>query len=118
MNAYAFNLRTRVLNSMLNNLIQIPTALFLGWLLVSILLIVPLGLSDPCFGVNGFLGQRKTGDTQTASFFWASLSSWSGLVAHTLPRPHGSPLGSSTARFRVQRLIALIPHTLEPSSST
>ncbi|KAK5727817.1 hypothetical protein LTR17_012475 [Elasticomyces elasticus] len=33
MNAYAFNLRTRVLNSMLNNLIQIPTCLFLGWIL-------------------------------------------------------------------------------------
>ncbi len=33
MNAYAFNLRTRVLNSMLNNLIQIPAALFLGWIL-------------------------------------------------------------------------------------
>jgi hypothetical protein len=33
MNAYAFNLRTRVLNSLLNNLIQIPTCLFLGFLL-------------------------------------------------------------------------------------
>lgn len=33
MNAYAFNLRTRVLNSLLNNLIQIPTSLGLGWLL-------------------------------------------------------------------------------------
>ena len=33
MNAYAFNLRTRVLNSFLNNLIQIPTTLGLGFLL-------------------------------------------------------------------------------------
>lgn len=33
MNAYAFNLRTRVLNSLLNNLIQIPTTLGLGFLL-------------------------------------------------------------------------------------
>jgi hypothetical protein len=33
MNAYAFNLRTRVLNSLLNNLIQIPTTLGLGYLL-------------------------------------------------------------------------------------
>lgn len=33
MNAYAFNLRTRILNSLLNNLIQIPTCLFLGYIL-------------------------------------------------------------------------------------
>jgi len=33
LNAYAFNLRTRVLNSLLNNLIQIPTSLFLGYIL-------------------------------------------------------------------------------------
>lgn len=33
MNAYVFNLRTRILNSLLNNLIQIPTCLFLGWIL-------------------------------------------------------------------------------------
>ena len=33
MNAYAFNLRTRILNSLLNNLIQIPTCLGLGWIL-------------------------------------------------------------------------------------
>lgn len=33
MNAYAFNLRTRVLNSLLNNLIQVPTTLGLGYLL-------------------------------------------------------------------------------------
>lgn len=33
LNAYAFNLRTRVLNSLLNNLIQIPTVLGLGFLL-------------------------------------------------------------------------------------
>lgn len=32
MNAYAFNLRTRTLNSLLNNLIQIPTCLLLGWI--------------------------------------------------------------------------------------
>lgn len=33
MNAYAFNLRTRILNSLLNNLIQIPTCLILGYIL-------------------------------------------------------------------------------------
>jgi hypothetical protein len=33
MNAYVFNLRTRVLNTLLNNLIQIPTCLLLGWIL-------------------------------------------------------------------------------------
>ncbi|KAK5114037.1 hypothetical protein LTR85_010343 [Meristemomyces frigidus] len=33
MNAYAFNLRTRILNSLLNNLIQIPVCLLLGWIL-------------------------------------------------------------------------------------
>lgn len=33
MNAYAFNLRTRTLNSLLNNLIQIPTTLFVGYIL-------------------------------------------------------------------------------------
>lgn len=33
MNAYAFNLRTRILNSLLNNLIQIPTCIFLGYIL-------------------------------------------------------------------------------------
>ncbi|KAJ6445379.1 Glycerol 2-dehydrogenase (NADP(+)) [Purpureocillium lavendulum] len=33
MNAYAFNLRTRTLNSLLNNLIQIPTTMFMGLLL-------------------------------------------------------------------------------------
>ncbi|KAF2165583.1 hypothetical protein M409DRAFT_36848 [Zasmidium cellare ATCC 36951] len=33
MNAYIFNLRTRTLNTLLNNLIQIPTALGLGFLL-------------------------------------------------------------------------------------
>ncbi|UNI18402.1 hypothetical protein JDV02_004673 [Purpureocillium takamizusanense] len=35
MNAYAFNLRTRTLNSLLNNLIQIPITLFMGLLLDS-----------------------------------------------------------------------------------
>ncbi|EED17435.1 conserved hypothetical protein [Talaromyces stipitatus ATCC 10500] len=33
MNAYVFNLRTRTLNSLLNNLIQIPVTLFMGFLL-------------------------------------------------------------------------------------
>lgn len=33
MNAFAFNLRTRTLNSLLNNLIQIPVTLFVGFLL-------------------------------------------------------------------------------------
>jgi Major Facilitator Superfamily len=33
MNAYAFDLRTRTLNSLLNNLIQIPVTLFVGFLL-------------------------------------------------------------------------------------
>ena len=33
MNAYVFNLRTRVLNSLLNNLIQIPTCILLGFIL-------------------------------------------------------------------------------------
>lgn len=33
MNAYAFSLRTRVLNSLLNNLIQIPITMFMGFLL-------------------------------------------------------------------------------------
>jgi hypothetical protein len=35
MNAYAFNLRTRTLNSLLNNLIQLPVTLFVGFLLDS-----------------------------------------------------------------------------------
>lgn len=34
MNAYAFNLRTRTLNSLLNNLIQIPTSLGMGLLVL------------------------------------------------------------------------------------
>lgn len=33
MNAYAFSLRTRILNSLLNNLIQIPITMFMGFLL-------------------------------------------------------------------------------------
>lgn len=33
MNAYVFNLRTRTLNTLLNNLIQIPTTLGLGFML-------------------------------------------------------------------------------------
>lgn len=35
MNAYAFNLRTRTLNSLLNNLIQIPTTFLMGYILDS-----------------------------------------------------------------------------------
>lgn len=35
MNAYVFNLRTRTLNSLLNNLIQIPVTIFIGFLLDS-----------------------------------------------------------------------------------